>query len=820
MPPIPATTEVDQPAQDPRSPRPSFLLEIAAISLAAILLEIAYTRVFSFKVYYYFTYVILGVALLGLGSGGVLVAISQRLRASDPARLIPALCLAAGASVGLGYAVIAPLALNVSQITVLPVELLKLVGAMALLGLPFLCTGIAVSTMLGARPAEVSRLYGADLLGAGLGCTACIPLLQVLTPPGTILLSAALFAVSGLRLAVGRPALVLACVGVGVVSLAGALLHDRLPDPTTDVAKQLEEYRDGGLILHSAWDPVFRVDVSKHPLRPDLYVLHHDGLPGSGIHRFRGDPAKHLGFLRDPRVLPFAALGKGARVLIVGAAGGHEILASLFFEAREITALELNPVTVDLLTGRYADFAGRLHEDPRVTLINAEARSYLKGHGGRYDLIWFVAPDSYAAMNASTSAAFVLSESYLYTVEMLREALAHLAPGGVVCAQFGERDYESRPKRTLRYLSTARAAFREQDLGPLSDHALVATAAGLPPFAEATVLLRNQPFEPQQIEHFAQWAGNLDGGRVRHLAAPTTGGSGTIAPTSDGDAVARLLAAPDASLDAFYAALPFNGRPVVDDSPFFWHFVRFRDAARAPFEMGGAENDWEEAIGEQLMLVLLATISVFAAVLLLLPFVAIRDVWRQVPYKAAAGVYFAALGLGFMFIEVCLIQMFTLFLGYPTYSLSVTLFAILVFSGLGSLASARYTGRRNRTLLQLGGVLALLVVFYRSGLPFLIEELVWLPLGVRIATAAALIAPLGLCLGAFMPLGLARVAALGAYGREYVAWAWAVNGFFSVMASILSTILAMAFGFQLVLLVALAVYAVGIASLMQIPERG
>jgi MFS family permease len=171
-----------------------------------------------------------------------------------------------------------------------------------------------------------------------------------------------------------------------------------------------------------------------------------------------------------------------------------------------------------------------------------------------------------------------------------------------------------------------------------------------------------------------------------------------------------------------------------------------------------------------------------------------------------------------MFFEVCLIQKLTLFLGYPTYSLSVTLFSLLVFSGIGSLASRRYAGQRNRALLALlVGVFAL-TLFYQFGVEHLVDVFAGAPLVVRVALTALLLAPLGLCLGAFMPIGLFTVARLTDHGREYVAWAWAVNGFFSVVSSVLATILSMSFGFRVVLLLAATIYAIGIVALTRVPE--
>ena len=158
-------------------------------------------------------------------------------------------------------------------------------------------------------------------------------------------------------------------------------------------------------------------------------------------------------------------------MLIIGAAGGHEIQASLTYGAGQIDAVELNPVTVSLLRDTFADYAGNITEHPDVNYVQGEGRTYLARSDETYDIVWFVAPDSYAASNAATAGAFVMSESYLYTREMIEEAFDHLSPGGVIVAQFGDLDFAARPMRTARYLVTARAAIAD-DIGgdDFADH--------------------------------------------------------------------------------------------------------------------------------------------------------------------------------------------------------------------------------------------------------------------------------------------------------------------------------------------------------------
>ena len=343
-----------------------------------------------------------------------------------------------------------------------------------------------------------------------------------------------------------------------------------------------------------------------------------------------------------------------------------------------------------------------------------------------------------------------------------------------------------------------------------ANHVVVLTTPGA--LYLSTVLVKKAPFTPDEIARLAQTAGVVLDSTIRYPAPPAPG------PASP---VTQVVELPESELPAWYAANAYDLRPVFDDSPFFWHFARFRDAllTEPARRARGVRMDIEDLTGERVLVALLGFTTVFAGVWLLLPFVFIGKVWKAIPHKRAIVAYFGALGMGFMFFEVSLIQMLTLFLGYPSYSLSVTLFGMLIFGGIGSYASGRYRGARGHVLLGLLAAVALAMVLYRVGIPIMVDRWVGVALPLRCAIAIVLIAPLGLCLGAFMPIGLRAVAELTEHKQEIVAWAWAVNGFLSVISSILSTMLAMIVGFKMLMLIAVLVYAAGVASFFRLAQR-
>jgi len=794
----------------------SYRVELAlvfVVALATLVFEVAMTRIFSFKLYYYFTYLILGIAMLGLGTGGVVVAMSRSLRDLE-ARTLAARCLgAASLLVPIAYVAIARIQLNISAGLSDWIEPLKLLVLCLALFAPFLLVGIVLAAVFGGRPERINQLYFSDLIGAGLGCALCIPLFLWLTPPGAVTAAGVLLGAGALLASRSgqRPTRLAATLGVAIgIVLQLFALH---PDPITDRHKWMNPERmerTMSEVRSTAWSSVFRVDVLAQWGQEDQRFLMHDGNIGSSFQRWDGRLESLGRYASNFRAKPFSVIGEGPRVLIIGAAGGQEIMASLHLGASHVTAVELNPATVSLLEGEYADWTGRVAHHPRVDLVNAEGRSFIERTDEEYDLIWMVAPDSYAAMNAASSGAFVLSESYLYTVEMLRAALGRLADGGVLCAQFGELRLHSQPNRTTRFLMTAREAMRGMGIDDFRSHAISSFAPAIVP--GSTTLLSRTPFTPDQIRRYRAALDRIEKSHVYHPREP---GDFRSAPHP----VEIVINADEQQLASFVRGYPFVVSAIFDDSPFFWHFTTFRDALLGAAPGDGGIVDHEVATGERTLVALLVFATGFAFVFILLPTWRLRHVWREIPHKTNVGLYFGSIGLAFMFIEVCLIQKLTLFLGYPSYSLTVTLFGLLVFSGIGSLLSVRLGPSRDRALMILLAALVVVTLALQLGLGPLIESLWKSTLASRIVVATLVTAPIGLCLGCFMPIGVESVASFSrAHQREYVAWAWAINGFFSVVSSVLATILSMTWGFRWVLLAALGIYAVGTLALSRTPE--
>jgi hypothetical protein len=789
---------------------------IFLVSLAGLLLEVGYTRIVSYKLFYYYVYLVLGLALLGIGSGGILVVVFPRLRRAATDAIVAWCGIVGAAVVGVGYLVVARMPIDTVGIwdygTKGSFKNIALLGGLCFtLFASFVGLGIIVSTILGRGGDRVGRLYFADLIGAGLGCVLAIPLIVSLGPPQVVLLAGLIFAVVGLVMAPGGVALRVTGAVVAIALFVGVVGFE-LPDVRPETSKATPEHA-----ASSDWGPVFRVDAVQlpdlnKPGNPPLPFLSlwHDGTFGSIIPKFDGNAAAERRFDADPRSLPFGTLGGPPdHTLIIGSAGGNEIVAALHYKSKRIDGVELNPVTVHMVEHTFKKYDGDLAHQPGVHVHQGDGRSYLARQDGKYDLIWFVAPDSYAANNAASSGAFVLSESYLYTTQMIKESLSHLTDRGVMVVQFGELDYRGAPNRTARYVMTARKAFSELGVKDPGAHMIVSPYITNSSGDLSTIMLKRTPFTPAEVARFETALGKVP-------LSQTSWAPGR--PPGDG-IVPRLVAAPnDSSADAIAATYPHRIDAVSDDGPFFWHFSGFGSVLSHYFE-SIKPGDPELLLGERVLILLLAFAVLYAALFLFAPFFFVRREWKVLPAKPLSALYFAALGLGFIFFEITMIQRLVLYLGYPTYSLTVTLASLLVFSGIGSLLSQRLAPSAGTVVAVVFVVLAALSAFYAWGLDPLMDATLDQGLPVRVLVALLVTAPLGLCLGMFMPLGLGVVSGMSAHPDEYVAWSWAINGFFSVIGSVLTIILAMSIGFRAVQLIALGVYGIAVLAFLALRRR-
>jgi spermidine synthase len=514
---------------------------------------------------------------------------------------------------------------------------------------------------------------------------------------------------------------------------------------------------------------------------PEQLAVFTDGDSMTVVDRSTG-PGDEPAYLEDlPSALPYHLLDSPA-VLVLGAGGGSEIASALRHGARSIDAVEYDPRMRELLEGELAEFSGGLYRRPGVNLHTDEARSFIGGADGRFDLIQI------SLLDASAGGLHTLTESYLYTVEAFAAYLDHLTPGGYLSIT---RWLRLPPRDSLRLVTTAAEALARRGR-PAADRIVV-----LRTWNAVTVLVKAEPLTAGEIAAVRDFAADrsFDTAWFPGISAEDANYYNQFDRAYHHEAIAALLG-PDR--DDFVRRYKFHLSPTTDNRPYFHHFLKWStllELLAVRREGGAAMLDW----GYLVLVASLVQAILFGLLLIVLPLARLRR-GRVEPGASltSVGAYFFLLGIAFLFLEIAFIQRITLFLGHPLYAVAVVLAAFLVFAGLGSAASTRLpsVGR------AIAGI-ALLAIAYLVLLPPLFERAIALPDALKVMLSLIVLAPLAFLMGMPFPLGLRR---LRERRPEWIPWAWGVNGWASVVSAILATLIAVHLGFRSVVLIAVLLY--------------
>ncbi|MFQ5666528.1 MAG: hypothetical protein ACE5I7_08855 [Candidatus Binatia bacterium] len=815
-------------------------LGVFLVSAAALMVEVGLTRIFSFTYWYHFAYLLISVALLGIGAAGSFLTAFPRVFNARPTLVLTSSAAIAAAGCLAILLVVAWGDLSPAALLGQPGDWIPLLALYAVLLLPFFCTGLIVAGLLSRFPEHTARLYFFDLVGAGCGCFLIVQLLWLVSGTKAILLAASLYAVAPLTFRTGRklswfPAAAWATAFVITTSwLWRADGHALSMHPAPKKAMR-NLLRDGGAHLeYTRRTPICRVDVggwdsaarsgelgmwslwgmSRHfaGAFPAQKYFAQDGDACTSMYQYHGNPHEMEFLQYNILKTPYLFLHR-PHVLIIGLGGGTDVQVAVLNGAGHVTGVDINPVMVDLVANRYRDWNGGLYHRHDVTVHVDEGRSFVRRTSARYDLIQLTGVDTLAALS---SGAYVLSESYLYTVEAMQDLWRRLTPGGLLSLTIAEEDLKlggsspadlRTPRFTTRLLAVLGAALRREGVRHPADHWLVVTNDRATLNTKmVSILTKKAPWTSGELERYRRFVTAMGFQSWYH-----PGMDPEQAP------LARFIGFNPRQRARFFRRSYLNMTPTTDDNPFFFNYYKWASLLSKPeLQKGRPARSYAEG---QMVLVLMLLQGVVLSVLLIgLPLLRLRQQHPRAPrLSLPIGTYFAALGVGFIFIEIGLIQEFTLFLGYPTYALSCVLAVLLVCSGIGSLhtqrvADAGLTAAITRCLGYFTALVLLLVWIY----PQLIQAALTIPLPWRIMLTVVLLAPFGLAMGRFFPLGLRLV---GRAAPAYVPWAWAINGCCSVIGTTLAVIVAISLGFRNLFVLALLIYILGTLALRSWARR-
>jgi hypothetical protein len=792
-------------------------LAVGLTSLAVIALELALMRTMSLRFWHHFAGMVLSVALLGFGASGTFLTLLRRRVRAGPRAWFWALSL--------GFALSIPLSLLAAERVPLYVRLLAwdlwqagwvLLVELALF-VPFLLAAGAIGVALMDRPERLGGHYAANLLGSGLGGLAAVGLMHVLTTGELLSVTSAAALLAAAVIAPWRRVAGAAAVALAAAALTLFAFGIRY-EPTIPPEKSLpqELSKEGARLLLHTEGPLGRLDVvsSGSHYAPWLSLAYGKTPPSQVLMILDGDaicPVYQCPRREDWRFTDYttAAAGYHVRdaqsVLIVGAGGGGEIGLAVFHQVPRIVALEMNGQVIKTMRGALRELGGSIYDAPGVEVVNREARGYLASAGGgagRFDLIQVPPIDAFGAAGGGLHAA---SESYLYTVESLEAMLAALRPGGLLCVS---RVASSPPRDGLRVLDTAAEALRRKGRDPRRHLAMIRA------WSTVTVLAFASPItdgDAERIRRFCRER-SFDLCWLPGMKPQEANQYHQLERLYFFEGAAALLGPQRRQyLDEYL----YEVAAATDDRPYFHHFFRWRTLEVIRAQRGIAAQHFLE-LGYLMLLAALGQAALLAAVLILLPLAALRRA-AAARGKAATLGYFLLLGAAFMTLEMGFLQKFILYLADPIYSAAVVIAGFLIFAGVGSGCSRRWRGALRNVMSVAAACVAglsLVLVFVLDG------WLAWTqaqPLAVRIVVALATIAPLAFGMGHMFPTGLRGVSAAA---PALVPWAWAVNGFASVLAAVGAPLLAMHIGFSGLTVAAIACYAAAGALGRKLPAAG
>jgi spermidine synthase len=768
----------------------TLLSGLALTSFSALLLELALTRLFSVVLFYHFAFLAISIALLGLGAGGVFAyLLKNRLAGLGTRALAASLCVANSIVIVAVLEIVlhTRVALEVSGENFLRLTELYLAAAV-----PFFLTGLLFSIVFARESRRIPRLYGADLCGGALACLAVVPLLNWVGGPNVILVAATAIAAAGTIWADARVLRrTAALLALALIALTGANYSGRL----VDIVYAKGMFRDPAWVEFARWNALSRVEVDRQG-QAKAIVIDADAstyIMNADLSHWQGTEWEHNLMAAPPALAN--VLRPHGDFAIIGPGGGVDVLRAVANGSPSVTGIEINPIiATTIMRGRYADYSLHLYDRPDVHIHVTDGRSFLRSTPQHFDVVQMTLVDTWAS---TAAGAFALSENNLYTVEAFREYFEHLKPDGMVAITRWEFRH---PREALRVVAVAMEALHRMGVANPARNFVVASQGALDEDGiPVVVLAKKTPFTAEEenavIQHFDRYS------ELAPLYLPSRPGQN---PFSD------LIASNDPY--AFARSYAYNVAPVTDNAPFFFFTLK---ASQVLGEEGLQDGiDWKVNLGVLVLLLVLGISLVAVLAFLVLPLALKGGKARHSPLPL---LYFVAVGLGYIMVEIAFIQRFVLFLGHPTYALTVVIFLLMLSSGAGSLFSRLWLPRTESGWVPLLLVIVTLLadVFF---LPSRLAALVGMDFSYRLLVSAVILIPLGFVMGMPFPTGLRAFAALPA--PEYsagasasdnaVEWAWAMNAAASVLGSVAAMVIAIQFGLTVTLACGTAAYALAL----------
>jgi len=752
------------------------------VSLGTISIEVFLNRMFALTYWYHFAFLIISIALFGIGLGGVIVFFLNFIIKRSVNFWLFIFTILLGISLIYSIYTVNTIPLETELLGKSPKHNAYFRDTFLLLSIPFVFSGIIFFNSFTNFSNKINSLYFADLMGGGIGCFFVLllfpgkgPILMAVIVTGVFFIAALSFIVLSYKWYI-RTILVL--ISIGLIWVNFYYIYPKAEKIEVRVSKTKRDLKTVGPLVYSYWDNFAYVAVHD---QKKFYRVFGDYAVITPILDMRNKKPQDISGYFKNHLYPFIVKDKVDDVFIVGAGGGCEIALSIKYNSKNIDAIEFNPTFYYLLKEKFKHYSGNLVDYPGVNLIPGEARHYLKSTKKKYDIIIF---NNSISITAATSGANALTESYLFTVEAFMNYMKRLKDNGIL--------YLSNPYTDVdRFITVIRESFKRLGLSDSFKKSIIVSWIPDDDYRTCKITIKNGVFTKEEVSKIKKY---IESHKHKLL----------YSPFDKTETYQERLVTTD-NIDKEYQLADSEIRPTYDNWPFFTQRIRTDKLDDKTKTLKKVEFFYPQPF--LIIKTMSETVLKYALIFLILPLIILNiGGLRKVRNKIGSIIYFASLGLGFMFIEVIFMQKYILFLGHPMYSFSVILSTILITSGIGSLLSKKISESPYKTIgISLSGLIIsilLNILFFR----FLSDYLISLPFIFRLIFSVILTGIAGFFMGIFMPTGITVVSN---YNQLSVPWMWSINGIFSVLSSFLTVYLAISYGFNLVLLIGISVYIIG-----------
>ncbi|HDH04865.1 MAG TPA: hypothetical protein ENH01_04010 [Nitrospirae bacterium] len=777
---------------------------ILIFSVATLTLEVLQLRVFAYSLLRSLAHIVVSIALLGIGIGSISVALVSGINKIKEEKFLAYLFLGFSVSVLVTHIIFAAYFEQINQDYNFP----RLWLFSIIFSIPYIFFGAALTFIFKKYVQDVPKLYSVNLIGSGLGCL--IPLL-VLRPLGAekLIIIISLMGALGALLYIfdiSKKAAV-AAIAYTIFLFAGIQYADVLFNFKSKPHGGLSKIASvaGATREFSTWDPLGRIEVYtfgkdySYLFLPDpvpIKEMFQDGDAGSLLLNVREDKYDYTNFFNGSIFSLVYQLRKDPDTLVIGLGGGPDILRALHFNSKKITGVEINRTTVKIIKETFRDFVGDPYGKDNVTIVNMDGRYFARVDKNKYDVIQIAGADT--DTSNLTSGALAVSENYLYTTQAFKDYLDSLKDGGIFSIiRFG-------PREPMLIVSTVVAAMREMGIpDPYKNFIVVKQAICV------NVLIKNEPFSLDEIRSIERIVKRIDSladnvripvndivgyaaiDRAEILYLPLPDWNNENSFTAFMDSVKSYKEA------EYVSAFPSNIAPLTDDKPFFFQYEKPENILK--YRNSVIYNLFKTVV----------QIFAFSILLIFLPVYLLRRKHTRIRYNFNYVIYFLSLGIGFMFVEIGLIQKSVLFLGHPTYSFIAVVFSILLSSGLGSLASGFFKQDDFKLIAASMAAVVIMILLYMFYMEDIFRVLLPRSTWLRMIVIGLFLSPLGFAMGIPFPRGLQM---LGKRDMNFIPVAMGINSVASVLGASSSVPFAMLSGFSAIFLTAAVVYSVGLIS--------